>query len=69
MSYFKFLDAVEDTADFETSSFLLMFQLPADSTFVNGDFVNLVDLIRCNKYKLQYVGETSQNFDEKIQLA
>ena len=38
--------------------------VPASSTYVNDHSSNLAYLITCNKCKLQYVGETSQNLSK-----
>ena len=38
----------------------------AGSTYVNDHSSNMVYLITCNKYKLQNVGETSQNLNKRF---
>ena len=40
--------------------------VPAGSTYVNDHSSNMVYLITCNKCKLQYVGETSQNLNKRF---
>ena len=40
--------------------------VPAGSTYVNDHSSNVVYLITCNKCKLQYVGETSQNLNKRF---
>ena len=40
--------------------------VPAGSTYVNDHSSNVVYLITCNKYKLHYVGETSQNLKKRF---
>ena len=40
--------------------------VPAGSTYFNDHFFNAVSLITCNKCKLQYVGETSQNLNKRF---
>ena len=40
--------------------------VPAGSTYVNDHSANVVYLITCNKCKLQYVGETSQNLNKRF---
>ena len=38
----------------------------AGSIYINDHSSNVVYLITCNKYELQYVGETSQNLKNSI---
>ena len=40
--------------------------VPAGSTCLNDHSSNVVYLITCNKCKLQYVGETSQNLNKRF---
>ena len=40
--------------------------VPAGSTYVNDHSFNVVDLITCKKCKFQYVGQTSQNLNERL---
>ena len=40
--------------------------VPAGSTYVNDHSSNVVYLITCNRCKLQYVGETSQNLNKRF---
>ena len=40
--------------------------VPAGSTYVNDHSSDVVYLIICNKCKLQYVGETSQNLNKRF---
>ena len=40
--------------------------VPASSIYVNDHSSNVLYLITCNKYKLQYVGETSQNLNKRF---
>ena len=40
--------------------------LTAGSTYVNDIFSNVVYLITYNKFELQYVGETSQNLNRRL---
>ena len=40
--------------------------VPAGSTYVNDHSFNVVYPITCNKCKLQYVGETSQNLNKRF---
>ena len=48
-----------------TSNRLYKCTVPAGSTYVNDHTSNVVYLITCNKCKLQYVGETSQNLNKR----
>ena len=45
---------------------LYKYIVPAGSTYVTDHSSNLVYLITCNKCKLQYVGEKSQNLDKRF---
>ena len=40
--------------------------VPAGSTYINDYSSNVAYLITCNKCKLQYVGETSQNLNKRF---
>ena len=40
--------------------------VPASSTYVNEHSSNVVYLITCNRCKLQYIGETSQNLNKRF---
>ena len=40
--------------------------VPIGSTYVNDHLSNVVYLITCNKFKLQYVGESSQNLNKRF---
>ena len=49
-----------------TTNRLHKITVPAGSTYVNDHSSNVVYLITCNKCKLQYVGETSQNPNKRF---
>ena len=42
------------------------YTVAAGSIYINDHSSNVVYLITCNKYELQYVGETSQNLKNSI---
>ena len=49
-----------------TTNRLYKYIVPAGSTYVNDHSSDVVYFITCNKCKLQYVGETSQNLNKKF---
>lgn len=49
-----------------TTNRLHKITVPAGSTYVNDRFSNVVYLITCDKCKLQYIGETSQDLNKRI---
>ena len=49
-----------------TNNSLFKCIVPTGSTYVNDHSSNVVYLITCNKCKLQYVGETSENLNKRL---
>ena len=76
--YVIFLDVGQNATNFKTNSFrFLMYSVillirfykcivSTGTTYLNDHSSNVVHLITCNKYKFQYVGETSQNLSKRF---